>query len=1757
VTGAAKLKVRAQQPQPARRGEARKPKRQRGWTIRVETRPEPRRRAGPPLASLLEAAEQERRTPLPHRPQLEALFGADLSEFGLLMGPAVVAVLDAVGAKAAARGEHVLARSRAVDLPTLAHEVAHLLQAERKLTPARKVEVLPASDHAEVEAAEAARNATAAPGPDCVTQPAARLPAGVLALRRYGDAETEAAVTETPDRSDFRRSAEGTEAKSAAGEATSRAGLVPAKVEGAQGPAGTEPAAEAKQGEGGALGEAVPAAAEEPEAKPTFEPPPMPEVKIDTEAAAAKAEAAEATIAAADDADTLMAAFADAPPSVKAANHDKLTAETGELSQAEQATFQSNLPDFTAELAGGDTLPPTAPVQAPGGTVGALEEGTPEPAPEPEIAPTPAPAPAAYNEGVSDRLRSDFTAGDAESVGDAFSRIQTSDQDVDTSPGAPPTVPLEGECDPARAGEQTSAAIDEARAARGEAMQAVLDGPGPEQVQLRAMREAYPVPELIKPEIAAAPEGETVEGAAEFRDKKLDPEVVALFDADHDAAMRDSLVSSRAEMDKAVDDRNRERDASVATAETERDQLVAKANEDQRSGVIEGRTRIQEARQKAVDDQNAAVRGMEEQAELDRKQAESDIDSRVQEDEGKIRDQYADAEQKAKDEVAEGERKAEAERQRQEKEAEDQSWWDAAVDWVADQFDKLTSFINDVFDAVRSAVKGFFDAVKEAAFAIIDAAAGFIKDAIRGLGELLKAGVNALLADAFPEIAAALNEAIDAGVEFAVAVVDAVAEGLKTAVAAVVDTLAKAVDAIIAVYQAAVNAALALAKAALTGDWAALAKMILTPILKLLGIDPEAFYAYMAKIADVLGDIVDDPGGFLSNLVDAVLGGFQKFGDNFLKHLQAGIIAWLTGALGGAIQPPERWDLWGLLDIARQILGLTVEMLRKVAVRVLGEKAVEAIEFFLKYVTALITGGWKGLWDTITADLGNLADMVLDQIKSFLVERILIAAVTWLASLFNPVGAIIKLVMTIWNLICFLRDQLARIGAILKTIVDFMADIVKAVLEPAMLGVESVLANLLPLAIDLLARLLGLGNVGERTRKIIGDIHQKIEDAIVNLIKKVVAKFTGKGGAPAGEGAGAAKAPAGAGEIMPPIAIAAGGESHTLSILDQGEHVVAMLASAPLTVKSWIEERPGKPFEDLAAKKNWDDATKAKEKAELVRLKDLALKEEGLLDQQAEKAEDALAATTQTVPANQAAPAPQATKPVVDPQASAAVKQTAQQGQKTKTALEGILDFFGMTTTRELSEVFEADISKMRDPLAANLKSYVLKNLEAKLYSNVDWKQFAELLASDPRTTQPWRQPTSASGAARRFTDGKFDDAVLQRAEKIAKDPANGVPDGDTLMQKDEALDNLFAYRLAELLNKPEAVLKLVRRMLAPKNVPFTLWIKDIDAEIVEAVKKFGSPDTAPKPDFDIKDQIKGKGYYNIFVDAAKAKATTFKYYKDQKDDGTPGGTGVPKDLPWFLRPAGDTSPRNGANRGWVADQIRAAQPDQHEWVPASLGYAAIDRTAGRFKADGEVNTASGVADFIKFQNEVRTNTSELVFKPESFEKVKEPRIEYISPDHAKSGIPYDKLSTDQKNAFYPKTGPDFGASMECLQAHAGGLKARTFEGGALEWTFMQQASPQWHIDLTDRISEKVSGVVRLKEMAQIRDAILAFYQATVWAGDVDIGKLKDKYFDLYYITHQSKESTYQGMKAFAGGVYKRNYTALETKMNEVIGPAA
>jgi phage-related protein len=1108
-----------------------------------------------PVGLLLERAVAGSRTELPQRASLEKCFGFSLAGINVRRNPFSREALEQFGAEAAVYRGYILLGDSAPTLRTLAHEVVHALQhdgtvnasaapasaAPELAMPASEVEAESLSQRVERRVELSAAGASLAP----LTVKSSLAPHH-LALRRTSQTDSLIPGEQSPAAQSgaFRSGAGG----SARAPETTPGGSSPAVggagAEGVRAPAGGQ----------GAAGQLAPLEVPAP---------PAPGVTPE-QVAAREQEMAEARAAleGADTASGVVDAFANAPPTLKAQAAGQLGTQINGALQQESQTLQENTPPVEAHLAH-DEAPPAASLQvaAPAAPTVNLEPNAPAPAPPVSLPPTPEAPQFTANNGLADRVTSTQPAQEnrSEQLGEALRDVRTTDPGITTSPGAAPQVPLEGETDPQRLQNQSEEGRAQARQGLAAAQQAIVAGPGPERVQPVAVDETHQIGELQAPvvENASAPEG-----AQQYAAMNLPPEVQTAFDQNTGEQMRASVGQAQGQMQQATADRDQQHQTEVQRAQTENDHLVEQSDEEQRARVTEARGQIQTERQNTLDRQQEAVAGAESEAEGRRTRDREAVEGRVGEDRQAIEGRYQEADREAQQRVSEGERDAETRRRDAERDAENQSWWDRAVNFIRDAFNALVSAIGAVFDAVRRAVNVVLNAARDFAVGLINAATRFITAAIAAFGQFLTSLVQNLLGDIFPGLAAALTNLIEGVVRLATRAVELVAAGLRSAVNTLVEGLRAGINAVLNTFQAVVNTGLAILRAAVTGDWGELARQVFEAVLRALGIDPAAVYQFIGRARGTLQLIIDDPGAFLGHVVDAVQGGIRKFSDNFLAHLQAGIIGWLTGAIGGAgITLPARFDLMGVLSIIQQILGLTWANIRQRAVRLVGERAVQVLEFVAGYVETLITGGWPALWERVQSDLATLRDMVLDQIKNFIVERLITAAITRLATMFNPVGALVNLVLTIYNFYTFLRDQMQRIFAVAQSIINAMSDIARGVIEPAATRVEGVLAGLLPLAIDLLARLIGLGNVGGRVREIIQNVQTTIWAAIDRLLDRILASF--RGGSTGAAGAPGAGAPEGAGQIGERVTIPAGRESHTLYIEVHGRDAAVMIASEP------------------------------------------------------------------------------------------------------------------------------------------------------------------------------------------------------------------------------------------------------------------------------------------------------------------------------------------------------------------------------------------------------------------------------------------------------------------------------------------------------------------------------------------------------------------------------------------------------------------
>ena len=258
----------------------------------------------------------------------------------------------------------------------------------------------------------------------------------------------------------------------------------------------------------------------------------------------------------------------------------------------------------------------------------------------------------------------------------------------------------------------------------------------------------------------------------------------------------------------------------------------------------------------------------------------------------------------------------------------------------------------------------------------------------------------------------------------------------------------------------------------------------------------------LARAVSVVGEIIKSPVRFLGNLIAGVKGGILQFKDNILDHLRKGLMSWLFGALAeGGVELPKSFDLKGIIGFLASIFGLTWANIRNRIVKQIGEKAMGAVEKGVEIFQVIATQGVGGLWQMLVEKLGDIKEMILDQVKDFVITKIITAGITWLIGLLNPAAAFIKACKLIYDVVMFFVDNASRIMKFVNTILDSVADIARGNVSGVANKIESVLGQMVPILIGFLASVIGLGGIGAKIREIVQKLQKPVTKAIDFVIK--------------------------------------------------------------------------------------------------------------------------------------------------------------------------------------------------------------------------------------------------------------------------------------------------------------------------------------------------------------------------------------------------------------------------------------------------------------------------------------------------------------------------------------------------------------------------------------------------------------------------------------------------------------------------------
>ncbi len=191
-------------------------------------------------------------------------------------------------------------------------------------------------------------------------------------------------------------------------------------------------------------------------------------------------------------------------------------------------------------------------------------------------------------------------------------------------------------------------------------------------------------------------------------------------------------------------------------------------------------------------------------------------------------------------------------------------------------------------------------------------------------------------------------------------------------------------------------------------------------------------------------------------------------------------MSWLFGALAeGGVELPKSFDLKGIIGFLASLFGLTWTNIRNRIVKQIGEKAMGAVEKGVE-IFKIISGpeGVGGLWQMLMEKLGDIKEMIFEQVKDFVQDRIITAGITWLIGLLNPAAAFIKACKLIYDVVMFFVNNASRIKKFVDTILDSVADIVRGNIGGVVNKINDVLGQMVPIIIGFLASVIGLGGIG-------------------------------------------------------------------------------------------------------------------------------------------------------------------------------------------------------------------------------------------------------------------------------------------------------------------------------------------------------------------------------------------------------------------------------------------------------------------------------------------------------------------------------------------------------------------------------------------------------------------------------------------------------------------------------------------------------
>ena len=691
--------------------------------------------------------------------------------------------------------------------------------------------------------------------------------------------------------------------------------------------------------------------------------------------------------------------------------------------------------------------------------------------------------------------------------------IDTEADHVNTDPGNPPPIVLKGTSDPKRATRQDDDADAKITDANEELTAAIDAGKGPQDVHRVELKETFEPQELPGVELA---DEQISAGMAEYEGLQITAAERAGADERMDPGVQDKLDKADESLKATLEQQDADRAKAIAESEAQVDQLNADAAAEQEHMVADAKSDLAAEQAKTRKKQAKEVEKARRKGDKERRAAEGQIAKRQVDDQKKIESEYDSAEKKAEKEKVTAEKKADAEKTKAEKKQEEKSWWDSFKDAVSSVVDACCNLIGDIFDALGSLVGGILNAVKDLATGIIDAACSFAKGVLDVLATALKGLISGLIGSVFPGLADELNKYIDKGLDTLKSGIDAVGGALKKGVEAAVDTVNAVVQKGLSIVKTGMQTAIRVAGCIATGDFEGAFMQVFYAACDIAGLSKADAKALFRDSSDLIKDIIDHPGEFVMNLIKAGVGGFKKFASGFGGYLKDAFQEWIVGPLSGeGLQVPKVFNAMGIFKMVGSLMGVTFGWIKGLVQKKVGPGAMAVIDKVMEYVDAFMDDGIAGLWDQLKGDVGDLWGMLMGFVTDFIKSKVVTMAMEKIGSLLaGPIGALYQVLKTAWSIFQTVREKFDKLKGIVSGIFESIGAIARGSVGGAIGKIVTTLVSGMGVAIDLLARIVGVADIPKKIKKFLGGLRDKVQGAIMKLLDKVVGKIKGlfKGG---------------------------------------------------------------------------------------------------------------------------------------------------------------------------------------------------------------------------------------------------------------------------------------------------------------------------------------------------------------------------------------------------------------------------------------------------------------------------------------------------------------------------------------------------------------------------------------------------------------------------------------------------------------------